>query len=275
MQIRRAIAGAALVIATAAQAAPPSGVTLGPASSSYSVNLFGAPSPAFGSGPGNGTTFGPDNAASWSISYGASPAISLTIVGAGTGNLFLRYTYAITAANQAAFDDFSNYLLLDPNNGAELNGFYSVELNGPGQGIDAFAYTTINTGFGEVRFQCRADGGPGPDCTGSTGGTYNQQGYIVTGALVPDLATLSFYGTVAMAASIFKLGDAPAIAFIDPAISLPSAYLNGGGNAANFQVNYSPNLVGGVPEPASWAMLIAGFGLIGAVARRRRLPRTA
>ena len=27
---------------------------------------------------------------------------------------------------------------------------------------------------------------------------------------------------------------------------------------------------GGVPEPASWAMLIAGFGLVGAAARRRR-----
>ena len=32
--------------------------------------------------------------------------------------------------------------------------------------------------------------------------------------------------------------------------------------------------VGGVPEPASWAMLIAGFGLVGTAARRRRdLPR--
>ncbi len=28
---------------------------------------------------------------------------------------------------------------------------------------------------------------------------------------------------------------------------------------------------GAVPEPASWAMLIAGFGLVGGVARRRRL----
>jgi hypothetical protein len=25
-----------------------------------------------------------------------------------------------------------------------------------------------------------------------------------------------------------------------------------------------------VPEPSSWAMLIAGFGLVGATARRRR-----
>lgn len=28
---------------------------------------------------------------------------------------------------------------------------------------------------------------------------------------------------------------------------------------------------GGVPEPASWAMLIAGFGLVGATMRRRRM----
>lgn len=30
------------------------------------------------------------------------------------------------------------------------------------------------------------------------------------------------------------------------------------------------NIAGGVPEPSSWAMLIAGFGLAGAVMRRRR-----
>jgi hypothetical protein len=28
--------------------------------------------------------------------------------------------------------------------------------------------------------------------------------------------------------------------------------------------------VNGVPEPSSWAMLIAGFGLVGAASRRRR-----
>ena len=27
---------------------------------------------------------------------------------------------------------------------------------------------------------------------------------------------------------------------------------------------------GGVPEPASWALMIAGFGLVGAAARRRK-----
>jgi len=33
--------------------------------------------------------------------------------------------------------------------------------------------------------------------------------------------------------------------------------------------------VNAIPEPASWAMLIAGFGLVGAVARRRRAVTAA
>lgn len=39
-------------------------------------------------------------------------------------------------------------------------------------------------------------------------------------------------------------------------------------------VNYA-FLNGAVPEPASWAMLIAGFGLVGAAARRRRVTVAA
>jgi hypothetical protein len=39
---------------------------------------------------------------------------------------------------------------------------------------------------------------------------------------------------------------------------------------ALFFFNEGPTGIGVVPEPSSWAMLIAGFGLVGAVARRRR-----
>lgn len=38
----------------------------------------------------------------------------------------------------------------------------------------------------------------------------------------------------------------------------------------NFREAIAPPPPGGVPEPATWAMLIAGFGLVGAAARRRR-----
>ncbi len=58
-----------------------------------------------------------------------------------------------------------------------------------------------------------------------------------------------------------------------------------GGNAGSFTANasgtnaasltFSP-LTGAVPEPATWAMLIVGFGMIGAAARyRRRSTRVA
>jgi hypothetical protein len=37
----------------------------------------------------------------------------------------------------------------------------------------------------------------------------------------------------------------------------------------NLQLNII-NIGGAVPEPSSWAMLIIGFGLVGATLRRRR-----
>jgi hypothetical protein len=36
------------------------------------------------------------------------------------------------------------------------------------------------------------------------------------------------------------------------------------------QISIDPASIGGVPEPTSWAMLIAGFGLVGATLRHRR-----
>jgi hypothetical protein len=57
-------------------------------------------------------------------------------------------------------------------------------------------------------------------------------------------------------------------------IAWRAAGLEGQGIIDNFSV--ATGTVGGaVPEPASWAMLIAGFGLVGAAARRRRNARLA
>lgn len=42
------------------------------------------------------------------------------------------------------------------------------------------------------------------------------------------------------------------------------------GNPAGLRVEFLSSSVIPVPEPASWAMLITGFGLVGAAARRRR-----
>ncbi len=42
------------------------------------------------------------------------------------------------------------------------------------------------------------------------------------------------------------------------------------GNPTGLRVEFTNSSVNAVPEPASWAMLIAGFGLVGAASRRRK-----
>lgn len=38
----------------------------------------------------------------------------------------------------------------------------------------------------------------------------------------------------------------------------------------NLITNGAGSVVGGVPEPTTWALLVGGFGLVGVAARRRR-----
>lgn len=49
-------------------------------------------------------------------------------------------------------------------------------------------------------------------------------------------------------------------------INAASAYVR---DNTNNLVNYAFRNVGGVPEPAAWAMMLAGFGLVGSAMRRR------
>lgn len=57
----------------------------------------------------------------------------------------------------------------------------------------------------------------------------------------------------------------------DPAVDTVSTYVDDFGNANR---NYA-FVVSDIPEPASWAMMIAGFGLVGGAMRRRQVALTA
>lgn len=46
--------------------------------------------------------------------------------------------------------------------------------------------------------------------------------------------------------------------------------VNGNENAYNVEVGTQFSAAGAVPEPANWALMVAGFGLAGAAMRRRR-----
>jgi hypothetical protein len=60
-------------------------------------------------------------------------------------------------------------------------------------------------------------------------------------------------------------------AVVDPTFTIDPAFA-GRWSIAGIPVDTTTP---GVPEPATWAMLIAGFGLAGASLRRRRAPPTA
>jgi hypothetical protein len=86
----------------------------------------------------------------------------------------------------------------------------------------------------------------------------NAQDYAET--LVGDVLTRSLVTTaIRVVITDFAYLDA----LIDSDVSLGVA------SGSFTATGYQPPVVGGVPEPATWAMLITGFGLVGAAARRR------
>jgi hypothetical protein len=91
--------------------------------------------------------------------------------------------------------------------------------------------------------------------------------------------------TTALAPGSINFSGASLSAFVDTSLLpsagfAPSSYSYnlwprspGAGNStiADFAPDNANASIAAVPEPASWALLIAGFGLVGATARRRRM----
>jgi len=90
---------------------------------------------------------------------------------------------------------------------------------------------------------------------------------------VPETPMVLPAAVVPAVATALPLAAAPAAAgssmFIPP-LFIPGG---GGGGITTLVTPPTPQAVPGVPEPATWAMMIIGFGLLGGLLRRRR--RTA
>ncbi|WP_353200316.1 PEPxxWA-CTERM sorting domain-containing protein [Sandarakinorhabdus sp.] len=117
-----------------------------------------------------------------------------------------------------------------------LFDFISVDLADGFNNMNYFPATGFNRQGGDVLF------------TFTTGSGSTTQTITIDG--IPGLQTFTFNMTGLTSVSY-----------------LPQTTFNGYIQADNFVVSAA---TGAVPEPASWAMLIAGFGLTGAAMRRRR-----
>jgi hypothetical protein len=90
-----------------------------------------------------------------------------------------------------------------------------------------------------------------------------------------SVTTLSYSSTpgVSTSGSLYLLGVISQAGFDDTGASLTLSFNSTGGSAysASATLATPPSaLPGGVPEPATWAMMLAGFGAAGYALRRRR-----
>jgi hypothetical protein len=125
-----------------------------------------------------------------------------------------------------------------------LNGFTADN------GVRALSVTQAGVG---TLYSCTF-GGPGTLCAGTQTSITASTGTLSLSTLPGGIVTIS-----ALVQNLDGPGRNPSGFILSGAAEL---FDRGGGN-------------GGVPEPASWAMMIAGFGLTGGAMRRRRTAVSA
>jgi probable HAF family extracellular repeat protein len=129
------------------------------------------------------------------------------------------------------------------------------DINDAGQVVgEKFLYADIYGGLTVYTIGRLVDGGFTYDLNRITG-NIGANTTILTANAINNLGQITGW---------YKAGNSYRAYRLDPYIDISTCLFCSG-----------PPITGAVPEPASWAMLIAGFGLTGAMARRRRLVAPA
>jgi hypothetical protein len=120
------------------------------------------------------------------------------------------------------------------------------------------------------------------DCGGSfAGNNQNQEADVLayipdtaTGTLTFDFAIDQAFVLTLKAGNQFSLfyfdGSGPAISSIDYSTLGVNVNNQGVANGLSHATIYAGNLVPGIPEPETYALMLAGLGAVGFMARRRR-----
>ena len=176
-----------------------------------------------------------------------------------------------TVSSVATFNPTIN-LATDPSTYSAMSGG-TFEISGTG-GFSGIANTTgtlngvlsFSNTIGTVINQARPDFFVFSD---ARGGTYNFSVLSVqTNSLVNNAGAFSS-GTLYVLGNLINTN----LNFLDPTASSLSIQFNStGGSAFSSALTLAvpPAGAGAVPEPASWAMMIVGVGMVGGSLRRRR-----
>ena len=176
-----------------------------------------------------------------------------------TGSYTALATFNGASGNEVSFNltnvgSDTQYIAAVLGYGKGDNLFVKVQNNGSASGFDSYAFYTGNNGSGSFSSLSKSFMSAFVDV--------KYVGTLATLTITPDagaVQTYSFdYGTIGKAA---PTGTGIGLGFYGAALA--DNFGNGAG------------ATGAVPEPATWAMMLAGFGMIGFAARRRPLVKTA
>lgn len=158
------------------------------------------------------------------------------------------------------------------------DSFYTLFLQNPGLGDylnpndEAISLAVASN---DITRALLAGEGYFPDTNVDSDPVYNllltfDGGQTLTGAYTPTTNTFLAGGSFTEGNSTYSLIEFSYRRFLGDAVSAYQATPGGDGNdyVGNFRINAVA-----VPEPASWAMMIGGFGMLGMATRRRRSVR--
>jgi hypothetical protein len=145
---------------------------------------------------------------------------------------------------------------------------------------DTFAASTVGSSFTDVfTFNISTPFDAAASVTSSYLNTQQTKDLLITGFSLYryDPGTMAILGTAIAGVNETGFGSHPTDSWSLSAYGLSSGYyalqingqvLGAGGGAFGGDLTVSP-----VPEPQSWAMLLAGLGMLGMVTRRQLVPR--
>jgi hypothetical protein len=197
------------------------------------------------------------------------------------GGLFESYVVDIHANNQQAANSLSA-LLGTSGAIANISGAWSLTADGFSWG-SVSASTGVNelaAGLGSSFSKACSLGNYGGTPDDCHAGTYGLDLNFVSASVYQNGNPLDFISMITLSAAA-NAGPAGLGYYTGTMTAMIDPQINFNINLGDYSVTtgaYNPNILidpnaggtGGVPEPAAWALMLLGFGGLGAVLRRRR-----